>query len=555
MTIQARLDEAMSRLNQGKVNEAIAAYTQILAVVPRQPDALYMLGALAFKLGQNEQAHAFAQTLTSSAPKEARGWSLKALALRSLNRAEEAISSARQALALDPKLPEAWECAGLALMKLARRREARETFEKALEFFPDHALLRANYALVLAMSEDADLAKAWEECQRALAKDPENSTALVARTTILVNAGYYDLALPFYRAAIGKYPGIRKTLNFGAGAAALVIGEFDEGYKSMAEAKLAESAQKSLPAWQGESGGRVVLFGEQGYGDTLQFIRFARRAAQRTQIVAHIPAPLERLIRASLPDLPLSVYKPVTIDMKATAGPIDPLFDFPKDANARCSFLNLPNALRLGGETDIGLVPYLQAPKELAAGWQDRLANVPHPRVGLVWAGNPQHGNNHNRSIAFAELAPLVEKFRPHLVSMQVGPEREEARAAGLFDATPFIADFADSAAALNEIDVLLTVDTAPAHLAGGLGRAAFVMIPFNPDWRWLLGREDSIWYPSLRLFRQTKPGDWPGVIAKLCAELQKLKDGDRSVLKPAAWQGGFLQRHPQALSLAGITG
>jgi thioredoxin-like negative regulator of GroEL len=553
MSSQIRLDEARAQLGAGRIDDAIRTCTDILGTAPHQPDALYMLGAVALRIGQTEQALEFATTLKTHAPQDARGFLLAAFALRAQQRAEEALVEAEKALARDPGSLEAWECAGAVLLQLGRRREARAHLEKATTRFPHHAGLRGYYALMLA--EEGDLAAGYKECRAALEADPENAAALVAQTTIFAHAGYYDLALAACRAA-GARADIQKTMNFSKASAALVTGQFAEGYVAMAAARLAHVPASSVPEWQGEENPdlHVALFGEQGFGDTLQFVRFADRVAKKVgRVTARVPAQLERLLRASMPRLAFSVYKPPTTATRQVLRAPDPVFDFSPDTGACCSFLNLPHVLHLEAETDAARVPYLHAVLEDAGLWRERLAAVPRPRIGLVWNGSPQHGNDHNRSIPFEMLAPLVEKFRTHLVSLQVGTESAKARAAGLFDASSFIADFADSAALLSEIDVLITVDTAPLHLAGGLGRPVWVMLPFNPDWRWLLGREDSIWYPTLRLFRQMRPKGWASVVEKIGEEIEKLIGGDRGVLSPKPWAGGFLIRHPQAVALPGI--
>jgi len=551
MSLQPQLDTALARLQQGDVDEAIRIYTQILGGDRHQPDALYMLGAISFKLDQMEQALAFADAVTLHAPQQARGWSLKALTLRALHRAEEALTAAQKAIKLDPALAEAWECAGLALMQYGRWPKAREHFERALKHFPDHPNMHSYYAL--ALGEEGDLPAAWRACQAALALDPQGPAALVAKTTILTHAGHYDLALEAYQAA-SVPENVRKMFAFGQGAALLLIGRFNEGYALLAADRPAHGPAASLPDWRGEPERDVVLYGEQGYGDTLQFIRFAHRAQQiASRVTVRVPTQLERLLRSCMPGVALSVYKPLTTNERRPMHEIDPVFDFPAHANARCSFLSLPYALHLGTDTGAKHVPYLRADATMTAAWRNRLAAVTEPRIALVWGGNPQHVNDHNRSLVFSDLKPLIDKFRRHLVSMQVGPGAEEAACAGIFDATPYIKDFADSAALLESVDLLITVDTAPAHLAGGMKKPVWVMLPFNPDWRWLLGREDSPWYPSMRLFRQPKPRDWGSVVQKLSADLERLVGGDRKVLEPVRWARGFLSRHPQAVDLEEI--
>lgn len=546
MSVEARLEHALAELEQGRINEAIQSYIDVLQASPNQPDALYMLGAIAFDLGQRDQALAFAETLTASAPDFGRGWALKGLILRAQGRVEEALSVAQKALVLDAQnVPEAWECAGSALMQLARFVEARAHFEKALGRFPDHAPLRGFHALALA--EDWQMARAWEEMERALVVDPKNATALMARTTILTDSGHHGRALAAY-----EQDGRRdKAALYGHGFNALITGDFAKGYALMNAARI--SRAPGVPLWNGERTEHLALYGEQGFGDTLQFIRYARRAKEKAaRVTLRVPRQLERLLSISMPEFPLSVYAPPTTSARRAASAPDPVFDFPAGVTAACAFSDLPHILGVEADTFAEAVPYLRADPALAAAWKERLKDIPRPRIGLVWSGSPQNGNNQNRSIPFAALKPLTAAARPHLISLQVGADAGAASAAGIFDAAPHLKDFADSAAALEEIDLLITVCTSTAHLAGGMGKPAFALLAFNADWRWLLGREDSPWYPHMRLYRASVPIRWDDVITRLCGDVARFVAGDRGVLTPAPWSGPVPTRHPQALALPG---
>ena len=215
-------------------------------------------------------------------------------------------------------------------------------------------------------------------------------------------------------------------------------------------------------------------------------------------------------------------------------------------AEARCSLSSLPFfcSTRLN---NIPSAPYLKSPP--SAVWQDRLRDIPSPRIGLVWAGNANFRNDTTRSIDFSVFNPLLSYGLTHFVSLQ--KERSDpSRASGLFDAAPLLNNFLDTAALISELDLVISVDTAPAHLAGALGKPVFVLLPFNSDWRWFLEREDSPWYESARLFRQKKLGDWDDVIARVSNEVKKFIAGDQSVLRAQAWQGKLLRENPNALPL-----
>ena len=182
-----------------------------------------------------------------------------------------------------------------------------------------------------------------------------------------------------------------------------------------------------------------------------------------------------------------------------------------------------------------------------------RLANpTAQPRIGIVWGGNPNNHNDRKRSVPFAQLASIVEVGAEHLVSLQKGGAKTQVDLAAtkIFDAEPYLDDFAATAGLLAELDLTITVCTSPAHLAGAMGRPGWVMLCFDPHWPWLLEREDSPWYPNLRLFRQDSPGDWAPVVAHVAEELKKFIAGDRSVLKPKPWNGPSIRQNIHAVDL-----
>ena len=273
--------------------------------------------------------------------------------------------------------------------------------------------------------------------------------------------------------------------------------------------------------WDGKPAKHVVLYGSQGFGDILMFLRYLTRAKPAEKVTLRIPYQLMPLVRDSFPDLPLIATRDAgdTNDMRLPPGVGTTL---PPDADARCPLIRL--AAMGDFDARAGDVPYLRADETKIAAWKERLAALPSPRIGLVWSGSQRNRVDHHRSVPFEALQPLIAEFGPHLVSLQMGPEQAHAATAAIFDATPFIRDFADSAALLGELDLLITVDTAAAHLAGALGRPAWTFIPFaRTDWRWLLGREDTLWYPTMRLFRQAAPGGWGEVVERIGADLRRL--------------------------------
>jgi hypothetical protein len=308
----------------------------------------------------------------------------------------------------------------------------------------------------------------------------------------------------------------------------LLLGEFDRGWReyryrySLAHTTRIER-KVQRPRWEGEKmpGKTLLIHDEQGYGDTFQFIRLVREAALRSQarVVLEVNHETLALARRSLarPGLPALEILP--------RGQLPPLFD------VHCEMMSLPMALGLQLSDLPGPIPYFAADPARVERWRARLAALPRPLVALAWAGRPAHPNDANRSIALETFSPLASAGA-HFIAIQKGPAAAQAVAppAGmnLTSLSDEIADFDDTAAIFCLADLLISVDSSPVHLAGALGRPAWVMLPFVPDWRWLLGRADTPWYPQHRLFRQARHGGWAPVVAALAAELSRLVAASR---------------------------
>ncbi len=252
----------------------------------------------------------------------------------------------------------------------------------------------------------------------------------------------------------------------------------------------------------------ILLHAEQGLGDTIQLARYVPLVARRgATVVLEVPAELTGLL-GRLEGVATVVERGAPL----------PAFDL------HCPMGSLPLALATEPDSIPAAIPYLTASAERLAQWQPRLASVPQPRVAFVWSGRPSHPNDRNRSLPLARLAPLLEMDGVSFISVQPDVSVEDAAVlAGLGGVTALgaeLRDFEDTAAVLGLCDLVVTVDTAVAHLAGALGRPAWILLPFAPDWRWMLERTDSPWYPTARLYRQPEPGDWESVIARVRADL-----------------------------------
>jgi hypothetical protein len=305
------------------------------------------------------------------------------------------------------------------------------------------------------------------------------------------------------------------TARFELADSLLLLGDFERGWREYGfryglphTARIARKMAR--PRWTGAAmpGATLLLHAEQGFGDTFQFMRLVREAAvrSRARVVLEVNPEIFGLARRALPEI--EVLHP---------GEAPPAFE------AHCELLSLPLALGLGLRDLPGQMPYLRPDPELLNHWRARLKDLPRPLVALAWAGRATHPNDASRSVTLAKLGPLAATGA-HFLAIQKGPAAAQAASppAGLpvTQLSAEIADFEDTAAILCVADLLISVDSSPVHLAGALGRTAWVMLPFLPDWRWLMQREDSPWYPSHRLFRQRHRGDWDGVVSAVAEAL-----------------------------------
>jgi ADP-heptose:LPS heptosyltransferase len=257
------------------------------------------------------------------------------------------------------------------------------------------------------------------------------------------------------------------------------------------------------------AGKTILLYHEQGMGDTIQFARYSEALSKEgAHVIIQVQAPLVPLMRGMA-------------GTERVIGPKDPLPPF----QLQCPLMSLPLAFGARLENIPAKVPYLSVPSEWIAAWTERLGTAAAPRVGIAWSGNPKHGNDQNRSIALKELLPLLSAG-VEVVSLQKDvseADRDVLKAhPQIQDFGAAIRDFADTAALMSLLDLVISVDTAPVHLAGALGKPVWVLLPFSPDWRWMLDREDSPWYPTARLFRQPAFGDWHSVIRRIAEELRR---------------------------------
>jgi hypothetical protein len=395
-------------------------------------------------------------------------------------RLEEALESFEQAIALEPRLMEAFHYRGTVLYKLGRLEEAVASYDGALALKPDVEAFRNRG---VALYDLRRLEEAVASYDRALALKPDYAPVHLSRAMALLRGGDLLRGFEAFRGYFQQY-GRREEL-----------------------------AAITCPDWEGEpiAGKRLVIFADDGYGDSLQFARYVPMALARgAHVTLLVPSPLLRLLRASLPGIEVVDRLPGTA-----------AFDF------QASMRSLPGLFGTTLETIPAQTPYLLADQAAAAAWSRRLAALPGLKVGLVWAGARGRPFDARRSLAPAQLAPLAAVPGIQLVNLQIGESAEASQASldglRLVDWTDEIRDFADTAALVADLDLVVTVDTAMAHLAGALGRPVWILSRYDGCWRWLLDRTDSPWYRTARLFHQPAMGQWEPVVADVVEALVRV--------------------------------
>ncbi|MDF2902220.1 MAG: glycosyl transferase family 8, partial [Phenylobacterium sp.] len=366
--------------------------------------------------------------------------------------------------------------------------------------------------LVAGQAEEAE-----QRLRQALADGAGTVSCWRLLAAALHNQGRIAECREVYELLVGKFPG-NLSFRFELAEMLLLLGDFERGWREYHyrygmphTAALERRVQR--PRWDGRPipDKTLLIHDEQGYGDTFQFLRMLPWAKQRSQ--ARIVLQINTEQRSFADQLP-------GIDEIVLRDALPPPFD------SHCEMMSLPMVMGLQLADLPGRIPYLRADAGRLRRWRKRLAGLPRPLVGLVWAGRPTHLNDANRSVTLDSMAPLAAAGGTFL-ALQKGPAATEAlnppQGMRIERLDAEIADFEDTAAILAIADLLISVDSAPVHLAGALGRPAWVMLPYVPDWRWLLQREDSPWYPSLRLFRQPSRGDWGSVFQSVATELRKL--------------------------------
>ena len=499
---------AVDHQRAGRTAAAGAIYRDVLQAEPGQPQALYLHGLLDLAAGRADHAATLLARAVEARPSHAGARLALARARLDAGQKGGALDAATTALALDPSQAEAHFLLGTALSALGRTEEAIASLLQAVARQPRHAAAHLNLGNAWADLDRFEEAERF--CRAAIALDPALAEAHASLGFILTSSSRLAEAVAACDAAIALRPDFAEA-HWNRAVACLLAGDFAAGFAGCEWRKRHRRFHGSLPdlpgpSWMGEdlTGRTILVRAEQGLGDTIQLSRYL-------PCLAALGARVRLVCDARL--IPLLRTLPGAVEIAAREAPLPP-HDLWVDQ------MSLPRLFATTSETVPAPPGYLQADPAWAAAWRATLPDG--PRIGLVWAGNPAHANDRRRSLPPGTLAPLLEIPGLHFVSLQLGPRAAEtADMPGVIDPTARLADYAATAALVAALDLVITVDTSVAHLAGGLGRPVWVMLPFAPDWRWMLGSDSSPWYGSMRLFRQERPGYWRGVVARVAEALR----------------------------------
>ena len=494
---------AITLKQQGDPERVISLLKRAIELRPTFPEAHYNLGNAIKAEGDLDEAVQCYMEALKLRPGYADAYNSLGNTLMLKGEPEEALACYRQSLAANPRFHEALNGMGNALRALGQLDEAILKYQEALRLKPDHEGFHHNLAIAYGEKQDVDAALA--SYRESLRYAPDYASSRAGLGMLLIANGQMEEGWPLYES---RWEGFQQAM---------------EG--------LLKRPETSLPQWRGEPVGKtdaLLLFCEQGLGDSLQFIRYVPLLAQRfARVTVVCPTQLLNIFRGS--------FQLANLEFT----------DVPPKHQSRwqwhCTTMSVPLAMHTTMDTVPATVPYLIAPENRVRHWAEQLDTLDggkKPRVGLVWAGGNLLRDDKKRSITPEQFLPLTAHHEMTWVSLQkANDDKKKAKShhkSTLVDWMEDIRDFADTAALIQNLDLVITVDTAVAHLAGAMGKPVWMLNRFAGDFRWMFHRDDSPWYPSMRIFRQPTPGDWPSVLAQVQLALEAWRPAGSTPAKPA---------------------
>jgi tetratricopeptide (TPR) repeat protein len=494
----------------GRVDEAVAAHRKAIELDPGGMGAYQGLGATLLQRGEIEPGLEAYRRAVELAPNEPKVAAELISALRRIGRGGDALAVARESALRSPDSHEAHTTLAIESHNEGLLEAAADHHRRAIALAPESAIAHTNLGVTLHAL--GDLEEATRQHQRATELDPKQARAQSNLGLAHLECNRLEEAVDCFGAALAVEPG-NAGGHFNRALALLGAGRLAEGWEEFewrwrSPGFPSRERHTDHPRWDGSalSGRRLLVYSEQGIGDTIQFARYLPMLAR----------PGARLLVECAPEVARLLGSLAGVEAVVERGRAPGHFD------VQIPRLSLP---RLFGTTLASVparIPYLAPDPADVVRWRDRTTTESGLRAGLVWAGSATHNNDHHRSIAPELLGPLLETTGVHWFGLQVGERASPPPPGPMTDLSPHLRDFADTAAAIASLDLVVTVDTAVAHLAGAIGARVWTLLPHAPDWRWLKDREDSPWYPTMRLFRQPARGTWKPVIERVCAELDR---------------------------------
>jgi tetratricopeptide (TPR) repeat protein len=507
------LRRALCACEGGDLAAAERYYNAVLQQSPENFDALHGLGLLHYRCGRLDTALVLVQQALQIDCRRAEGFASLGLVFHCLRRFTDALAHYDEGLRIAPDNAELFSRRGVALLELRRPREALESFERALLADPDHLDALGNYGnALIKLNRPLEALSAFD---RALAVVPGNAQLLTNRAVVLRRLDRPHEAVMSASRALVMRPDFAQA-RFVEAVARLTLGDFAagwRGYEARWSVGLLASQRRGFtaPLWLGQqslAGKTILLHAEQGFGDTIQFVRYAPLLAARgaKEIILEVQRELVRLL-SGMAGVAAVIARGETL----------PPFDL------HCPLLSLPLACATEAATIPADMPYIAPRGDDVVHCRQRLPRH-RPLIGVAWSGDRSHDNDLNRSLRLETLLPLLDLPGVSFVSLQHAVREDDAP---ILRASPSVLasgeafrDFADTAAVIAALDAVISADTAVAHLAGAMGKPLMLLLPFAADFRWLRERRDSPWYPTARLYRQPKFGDWDSVVAALRQDL-----------------------------------
>lgn len=469
------VERALQFHRQGNLEQAEILYREVLRVEPDNADALHLCGVVAYQKGCIEKAEELIREAIAIYPRNAEFYNNLGNILQDQGRLDESVVCYRQAISIKPDYPEAYNNLGTIMREMYLFEESLECYKKALSYRADYPEAYNNLGnLFKEMNIPSDAVCHYDE---ALRLRPDYHAARYHRSLALLQKGDYTQGWRDYewRWYVSKD----------------AIGWKRDFYQ---------------PQWQGEDirGRTILLHSEQGFGDAIQAVRYAPILAEHgSRVIVECRSELKRLFGT-------------LAGVEAVVDRSEPLPDF----DVHCPLMSLPFACGTILETIPSRVPYLRAPHDLVSRWAERFCRVSQFKVGLAWGGSSRNLENRKRSLPVTDMAPLAGAADVRWYSLQKGETTDQIERFELTGWTEELYDFADTAALIAHLDLVISVDTSIAHLAGALGKPVWLLSKYGSDWRWLLDREDSPWYPTMRIFRQQEPGNWREVVERVADAL-----------------------------------